>query len=284
LSHTDRARRLRPRHVLLAGALALVLTGFIGWIENFFLYHPFREISATPAQYGVPYEDVLFPASDGARLHGWYVPPVEAEGPVVLWAHGNAGNISHRSENIALLRRETAAGVFIFDYRGYGRSEGRPGEAGLYADMRGAYAWLRGRAPAGRIFFFGRSLGATVAVRVAAEGAEARGLILESPFVSLAEMGELMFPFLPVRRLLVQEFDTARWLPRVKAPLLFLHGDSDEIVPFSQGRRLYELAPGPKRFHAIRGARHNDTYVTGGPAYWQVWREFLAAPERAVSK
>lgn len=263
-------------------AISLVLTGFFETIESWLLYYPFRAISITPARYGVPFEDVLFSAADGTRLHGWHVPPVKADGPVILWAHGNAGNVSHRSENIAMIRRETGAGVFIFDYRGYGRSEGRPREAGLYADMRGAHAWLKGRVPPGRIFLFGRSLGAAVAVRIAAEGAQARGLILEGPFESLAAMGEKVFPFLPVRRLVVQEFDNVKWLPRVGLPLLLLHGDADEIVPFAQGRRLFELAPPPKRFHRIAGAGHNDTYLVGGPAYWAAWREFLAAPERAA--
>jgi len=262
-----------------------VLSGFFETIESWFLYHPFAAISVTPASYGVPFEEVRFPAADGTRLHGWYVPPVRADGPVLLWAHGNAGNISHRSENIAMIRRETGAGVFIFDYRGYGRSEGRPREAGLYADMRGAHAWLSGRVPGGRIVLFGRSLGASVAVRLAAEGVPsreiARAMILESPFESLAAMGEQIFPFLPIRRMVVQQFDNVKWLPRAKLPLLLLHGDADEIVPFAQGRRLFELASPPKRFHRIAGAGHNDTYLMGGPAYWAAWREFLAAPERA---
>ncbi|MEK6710702.1 MAG: alpha/beta hydrolase [Nitrospinota bacterium] len=273
--------RLLPRHLLLLVVISLVLSGYFGFLENFFLYHPHYGLEITPARYGAPYEDVEFRAADGVRLHGWYTPPVRADGPVLLWSHGNAGNISHRSENIAWLRRETGMGVFIYDYRGYGRSEGKPSEAGLYADARAAYAWLRERVEPGRIVFFGRSLGAAVAVRIAAEGAQARGLILESPFESLAALGEKIFPFLPVRWMLRQEYDNVKWLPRAKLPVLILHGDADEIVPLSQGRRVFELASPPKRFHLIRGAGHNNTYLVGGPAYWAAWREFLAAPEKA---
>ncbi len=267
--------------LFIISASALVLTGFFGFIENFLLYHPIRPIGVTPADYGVPYEDVLFPAEDGTRLHAWYSPPPRPEGPVILWAHGNAGNLSHRADNIAAIRRELGAGVFIFDYRGYGRSEGRPGEEGLYADARGAYAWLRGRLPPRQIFLFGRSLGAAVVARLAAEGAEARGLILESPFESLAAMGQSLFPFLPVRWVVVQKFDNTAFLPRVKMPVFILHGDADEIVPFAQGKRLFDLAPSPKRFFRIRGAGHNNTYFVGGPPYWEAWRAFLAAPEAA---
>ena len=273
--------RLLPRHLLLLVVISLVLSGYFGFLENFFLYHPHYGLEITPARYGAPYEDVEFRAADGVRLHGWNTPPARADGPVLLWSHGNAGNISHRSENIAWLRRETGMGVFIYDYRGYGRSEGKPSEAGLYADARAAYAWLRERAEPGRIVLFGRSLGAAVAVRIAAEGAQARGLILESPFESLAALGEKIFPFLPVRWMLRQEYDNVKWLPRAKLPVLILHGDADEIVPLSQGRRVFELASPPKRFHLIRGAGHNNTYLVGGPAYWAAWREFLAAPEKA---
>ena len=111
-------------------------------MENFLLYHPYREIEVTPKTYSVAYENVHFTTEDGVRLHGWYVAPKYPNGPVLLWAHGNAGNLSHRAENVALFQGELGAGVFIFDYRGYGKSEGRPSEEGLYADGRAAYAWL----------------------------------------------------------------------------------------------------------------------------------------------
>ncbi len=269
--------RSAGRETLLLSAF--VLMGIFSTVENFLLYHPSRGIDMTPAAYGVPFEEVRFRAGDGTRLHGWFVPPGRADGPVLLWAHGNAGNISHRSENVALILRELGAGVFLFDYRGYGRSEGSPGEEGLYADARAAHAWLKEKVPPGRIFLFGRSLGAAVMVKLAAEGAEARGLILESPFESLLAMGKAVFPFLPVSWLITQTFDIAALLPAARLPVLILHGDRDEVVPFAQGERLYRLAPRPKRFFRIRGAGHNNTYIAGGPDYWAAWREFLENPE-----
>jgi len=252
---------------------------FTGFLENFFLYHPLRDIAVTPADYGVPFQDVHFQAADGVRLHGWYVEPADPGGPVLLWAHGNAGNLSHRARNIAMIHKELRAGVFLFDYRGFGRSEGKPGESGLYEDARGAYAWLRGRVPPERIFLFGRSLGAAVMVRIVAEGAAARGLILESPFESLLAMGRNVFPFLPVSWLVSQEFDNVEYLPRVRMPVFILHGEADEIVPLAQGQRLFELANPPKRFFLIPGSRHNDTWFAGGGPYWDAWRSFMADPE-----
>lgn len=257
-----------------------MVMGIFGLLENFLLYHPYREIEVTPKAYRIAYEDIHFEAADSVRLHGWYVAPKDPNGPVLLWAHGNAGNLSHRAENIALIQKELGAGVFIFDYRGYGKSEGRPGEDGLYADGRAAYAWLVERVPPERIFLFGRSLGAAVMVKLAVEGRKARGLILESPFESTLAMGKKMFPFLPVSWIISSKFDNAAMLPEVKLPLFVLHGDKDGIVPFAQGRRLFEAAGSPhKRFFTIEGAGHNDTYFAGGAPYWTAWREFLINPE-----
>lgn len=268
----------RFRRIIFYIISAVILMGFFGFLENFLLYHPFRTIELTPDAYGVPFEEVRFTAADGVNLHGWYVAPSGPGGPVILWAHGNAGNISHRAENIAFIRQRLGAGVFLFDYRGYGLSGGSPGEEGLYADARAAYAWLRKKIPPERIFLFGRSLGAPVMVKLASEGAEARGLILESPFESLLAMGRKMLPILPVSWIVRQKFDTAALIPSVKMPVFVLHGSADEIVPFSQGQNVFSLAPKPKRFFSILGAGHNDTYRVGGPAYWEAWRRFLESP------
>ncbi len=270
---------MRSRRVVSYALTALFLMGFFRFLENFMLYHPSSVVDLTPAAYSVPFEDVRFEAADGTRLHAWYAPPPEADGPVLLWAHGNAGNLAHRAENVAAFRREARAGVFIFDYRGFGLSEGSPGEEGLYSDARGAYAWLRTRVPPERLFLFGRSLGAAVVVKLAAEGVQARGLILESPFESLVAMGRNIFPFLPVSWIVSQKFDNAALLPSVRMPVFILHGDADQIVPFEQGKRLFEAAPAPKRFYRIPGAGHNGTYLLGGPPYWEAWRAFLRNPE-----
>jgi hypothetical protein len=309
----------RLRHIIFYIIFMVIMMSLLSFLENFLLYHPFRTIELTPASYGVPFEEVRFTAADGVKLHGWYVAPEppkgagpgkpggsdiptgsgnpdsshiqdDPDGPdgshgaVILWAHGNAGNLSHRAENIAFIRRELGAGVFLFDYRGYGLSEGSPDEEGLYADARAAYAWLRGRTSPGRIFLFGRSLGAAVMVKLASEGVEARGLILESTFESLLAMGKKMFPILPVDWIITQKFDTAALIPSVKMPVFVLHGSADEIIPFSQGQAVFSLAPRPKRFFRIIGAGHNDTYRAGGPSYWDAWREFLASPGGGASR
>ncbi len=267
------------RYALLALA-ALIGMGILGSLERILLYHPYRKIEQTPKTYGVDYEDVHFRASDGVRLHGWRVPPKEADGPVLLWAHGNAGNLSHRAENIARIQEELGAGVFIFDYRGFGKSEGRPSEEGLYADGRAAYDWLSERAAPEHVFLFGRSIGAAVAVKLAAEGRRTRGLILESPFENTVVMGKKMFPFLPVGWLFSPKFDASSMIPKVEVPVLILHGDRDYIVPHAQGMRLYEAARARhKRFFTIKGAGHNDTYLEGGAPYWRAWRDFLKNPE-----
>ncbi|MBT4095154.1 MAG: alpha/beta hydrolase, partial [Nitrospinaceae bacterium] len=146
-------RRIRQHHHIISYTiLTVVFMFFLGFLENFLLYHPYRTIEVTPEAHGVPFEDIHFRAADGTKLHGWYVEPARPGGPVILWAHGNAGNLSHRTENIAFIRRELGAGIFLFDYRGYGLSEGRPTEEGLYDDARSAYAWLRERIPPERIF------------------------------------------------------------------------------------------------------------------------------------
>ncbi len=260
-------------------ALALALTGCKVTVADFFLYHPSRELVGTPRSLGLAYEDAWFTAEDGARLHGWFV-PAPAAPATLIWFHGNAGNISHRLDNIGLLHRRLGIHIFIFDYRGYGQSDGRPSEAGLYRDARAALATLR-RHPQvrpDRIVFFGRSLGAAVAVDLATQEPPL-GLILESPFLSVRAMGKAVFPLLPVDLLVGNQYDSLPRVARVRVPLLVLHGDRDEVVPFSQGRALFEAANEPKTFFTIAGAGHNDTYVVGGAAYLDAWARFLEGLE-----
>lgn len=245
-------------------------------MEHIFLYFPERELVATPADAGLPYEDVFFPASDGVRLHGWYVPG-EPGRPVVLFCHGNAGNISHRVHNLRLFRERLGASVFIFDYRGYGLSEGRASEEGTYADARGALAWLRSKGwTPERAVYFGRSLGGAVAAQLALESPPA-ALVLESPFPSVAAMGRRHYPGL---HLLLgwtvrARYDTLEKIGRVRAPLLVFQGERDTIVPTDMARRVFEAAGGPKTFHLIPGAGHNDTLFHGEAEYWETWRRFL---------
>jgi hypothetical protein len=248
-----------------------------GAMEHTFLYFPMKELVATPAALDLPYEEVSFPAADGTLLHGWFVPGASGK-PLILFCHGNAGNISHRIENLYLFRRETGVSVFIFDYRGYGKSEGTASEEGTYADARGALEWLenRGWKPE-RMIYFGRSLGAGVAVQMALEKQPA-GLVLETPFPSVSAMGRhhySVFYFL-LGWAVQARYDSLEKISRVHVPLLIFQGDRDTIVPVKMARRVFERANEPKTFHLIPGAGHNDTYDAGGRKYWDVWRRFLA--------
>lgn len=260
---------MRP---LLVAALVL-LTGCGSAVERSLIYYPTRRLEATPGDYGLPFEDVRPTAEDGVRLHGWYVP---GRRPVtVLWCHGNAGNISHRLENLRLLRERLGVGTLLFDYRGYGASDGTPSEVGTYRDARAFRAWLRARTPGeSLVVYFGRSLGAAVAVQLAAEDPPS-ALILETPFTSVRAMANGTLP--GAGYLFRTRYDTLRGVAEVRAPLLVLHGDADEVVPFHHGRAVFEAAREPKRFVRIPGARHDDTYLVGGAPYWEAWESFLAA-------
>lgn len=243
-------------------------------MEKRFIFYPEKMLAGTPADLGLAYEETIFSATDGVRLHGWFVP---GEGPfTLLWCHGNAGNISHRLDNIRLLHDLVGVSIFIFDYREYGRSTGKVSEEGTYRDAEGALAYLRSRSDLDptRIVYFGRSLGSAVAVDLAVKE-NPSGLILESPFLSVREMAKVLFPFLPLGPFLRTRYDSLAKIAQVSCPLLILHGDQDELIPYSQGKRLYAAASEPKEFYTIRGAGHNDTYVVGGEEYFTIFKHFL---------
>jgi fermentation-respiration switch protein FrsA (DUF1100 family) len=244
-------------------------------LEHRFIFHPDKSIYQTPGEAGLIFDDVYFLTTDGVRLNGWYIPYPGAH-KTLLWFHGNAGNISHRVRNIRLLHDNLGINMLIFDYRGYGRSAGKISESGTYLDGIAAVEFLgrRYHVPPRKLVIFGRSLGAAVAAETATRF-EVLALILESPFVSVPEMAGAVFPLLPVGPLLTTQYNTLEKVKRVKSPLLILHGDRDEVVPFSQGRKVFEAAAEPKRFYTIAGAGHNDTYLVGGNAYFAALRAAL---------
>jgi hypothetical protein len=179
-----------------------------------------------------------------------------------------------------MLNRTLGVNIMILDYRGYGRSEGSPSENGLYLDAEAAFEFLvsdRGVDSETELILFGRSLGAAVAVELAARH-RVRGVILESGFTSVKDMAQRIYPFLPMGLLInaVQaRYDTISKIGNVTAPVMVLHGDRDEIVPFELGEELFEAASEPKTFYRIRGAVHNDTYHVGGESYFEALREFV---------
>ena len=236
---------------------------------------PGRALQATPADIGLAYQDVALQAADGVRLHAWFVPHPQPRASV-LFCHGNAGNISHRLETIALLHA-LGLQVLIFDYRGYGRSEGSVSEAGTYRDAEAAWRYLvdeRGLA-AGQIVVFGRSLGAAVAAELASRR-QPGAVILESAFTSVPDAAAEIYPWLPVRLLARYRFDTLASVARIERPLLVVHARQDEIIPFAHGERVFSEAGEPKRFLELRGG-HNDAFLTSREAYTHGLRSFLDA-------
>jgi len=245
--------------------VALVVLGLLyaGLVfgESRFIYFPARTLAATPADAGLEFVDVTFNTHDGVSLHGWWVPG-RVDGTTLVWFHGNAGNLGDRVGLLELLHEELGIGIFAIDYRGYGTSEGEPSEAGLYADARAALeaAQLHAGARPDEIVVFGQSLGAAVAVELASTHS-LRGVVLEAAFTSIQDMARHHYSFLPVWPLLRTSFDSEARIAAIDAPLLMLHGENDDIVPFDMGRRLFAAAKAPKEFTGVEGAGHNDVYL-----------------------
>ncbi|MDP8237204.1 MAG: alpha/beta hydrolase [Candidatus Erginobacter occultus] len=259
--------------VCLAVAALLLIRLLVRKFEQHQMYYPIRGLEATPGEAGMAYEDVFLNPGDGVRIHGWWV-PAEADRGTVLFCHGNAGNISHRLESIAVFHR-LGLNVLIFDYRGFGRSEGSPDEEGTYLDAEAAYRHLReekGIDPE-RIVIFGRSLGGAVAIELALR-ARAGALVAESTFTSAVEMGKLIFPFLPIRLLIRNRYDSLAKVGELQLPSLFIHSPGDELVPFEMGERLFQTAAEPKEFFRISGG-HGDGFLITGPSYVEGIDSFL---------
>ncbi|WP_425358075.1 alpha/beta hydrolase [Thioalkalivibrio sulfidiphilus] len=261
-------------HLCLVAAGAYgVLVGLVYFKQDGLIYLPLSTLVTTPTEHGMDYEDVYLTTDDGVRLHGWFVPAPEPRG-VLLFFHGNAGNISHRMASIRIFR-ELGLSVFIIDYRGYGQSEGRPSEAGLRRDARAAWAWLREtrEIPAREIVVFGRSLGAAVAVDLASEHPPG-ALILESAFTSAADLGAEVYPWLPVDRLLRHRHEVIESLPQVRVPTLIAHSRQDEIVSFDHARRLMDVAHDGAVLLEMEGG-HNDGFLRTGQRYVRGLGDFL---------
>ncbi|MBI5597245.1 MAG: alpha/beta hydrolase [Elusimicrobia bacterium] len=280
--------------VVWAGLGLLALWVFLRWFEAVNLFIPARGHQAHPGTYGLAYEDLFLEAEDGGRPHAWFLdagapskaglplpPPLRAAPlelptgprPVAVMFHGNAGNISDRLDKARALRA-MGLSVLLFDYRGYGKSAGRPSERGLYRDGDAAVsdALRRAGGDARRLVFVGESLGCAVALEEALRRPPA-ALVLESPFASTAAMSRLVYPWLPADLLVRQRFDNVGKAPRLRTPLLVLHSPQDDVVPYAMGRQVYFAAPEPKAFVETRGG-HNDGFME--TAYWaSSIRDFL---------
>jgi fermentation-respiration switch protein FrsA (DUF1100 family) len=258
--------------VAVYAGLALYLYVF----QERFIYFPelpSRQVTATPADIGLAFEAVRLGTADGETLAGWYIPAPAARG-TLLYLHGNGGNIGHRLDPIAVFHR-LGLNILIIDYRGYGASSGKPGEAGTYQDALAAWDYLtqEKRHPPERIVLFGESLGGSIAAWLAARQTPA-GLVLYASFTSVPELAQALYPIFPAALLARYRYDTRAALGSVRCPLLILHSPEDEIIPFSHGQALLTAAREPKRLVELRGG-HNDALLLSREVYSQAVGAFL---------
>jgi len=280
-SPSDRDRMRQFGRMIAITVLAVsVLPGCASWskvsplakLEKSLVYQPSPFPADIPVD-KIPFEDVQFFSGDGTRLHGWFADHPDPVG-VALVCHGNAGNIASRGSSLQILNDRHRLAVMIFDYRGYGNSEGTPTESGVLSDARAARAWLakRKQIPESEIILMGRSLGGGVAVDLAAKDG-AKGLVLASTFTSMPAVAKNLLPAVPANLLMRQRFNSIDKLPNYQGPLLQSHGDADKLIPIEQGKQLFASARGPKRFVVIPNAGHNDPQ---SEEYRQALDQFLA--------
>jgi len=262
--------------IILAAVAALYVIICIAMYvaQSHMIYFPSRTVSVTPGDAGMEYEEIYLTTEDGVRIQGWFVPADRARS-TLLFCHGNGGNISHRLESIAQFR-ELGLSVFIFDYHGYGLSEGKPGEEKTYMDADAAWKYLtaeRGISP-DSIIIFGRSLGGAVAIRLARRY-RAGALIVESSFTSVPEVARHYYPLLPVKLLARFQYNSLDHIRHIDVPILFIHSPDDDVIPYKFGRRLFEAAGEPKQFLEINGS-HNDGFLTSEATYMKGLDDFLS--------
>jgi hypothetical protein len=266
--------------LLITGALAYgVVLVLLFLFQERLVYYPQigRELQSNPRDHGMDYAPVTLATADGERLDAWFVPAPQSTAAVLI-LHGNAGNMSQRMDTIAMFHR-LGYGVLIFDYRGYGRSTGRPSEEGLYRDAVAAWDHLtreRGIAP-GEIVVFGESLGGAVAAWLAAhldEPERPGALVLSSVFTSAPELAADLYAWLPTRWLVRLRYGTRAALAQIDCPVLIAHSPEDEIIPFRHGQLLYEAAPEPKAFLKMAGG-HNEGFIFMLPAWVDALADFL---------
>jgi len=247
---------------------------YLRYFEKKGIYYPSKEIILSPADVGLKHEDIFFTTDDNLRLNGWFVPSGQSRG-TLLFCHGNAGNISHRVEIIKIFN-QLNLNVFIFDYRGYGRSQGVPTEQGLYKDAQAAFQYLlsRGDVDQGTIIIYGKSIGANVAIKLASM-VKAAALISESGFTSAYDMGRRLFPYLPIKWIITVKFDAQSTIKNIAIPKLIIHSEDDEIIPFTMGKKLFEVAASPKELYQMQGT-HNEAIFTSGQEYSRRLDSFLS--------
>lgn len=249
--------------VALFGYVAICLYLYV--FQSRFVYFPSDELVITPSDLGMDYRDVWIESANGAMMHAWIVPAVDSRG-VVLYCHGNGGNVSYTTDLIGVFH-QLGFSTLVFDYQGYGRSEGSPSEGNTRADAAAAWRYLveDEGIPPHRIIAFGRSLGGAVASRLAVDHTPAV-LVLDSAFTSLPDMARHLYPIMPVRWLARFEYATVDYVRQVNCPVIVIHSEDDRLVPISHGREIFRAAGEPKRFITTRGG-HNAVVEATGSLY-----------------
>ncbi len=264
------------------GAIKILLTSifligigfflYVRYLEHTGIFFPTRPLSASPADFGIAFDEVRLRTEDGVQIHGWFLknPPNRS---AFIYLHGNAGNIADRLEKLALMMK-LGTNILIIDYRGFGQSEGTPTEQGLYKDARAAYDYLLTRpdVDSKKIVVYGASLGGVVAIDLAAHRPLA-GLIVDSTFTCAADMARRLYPFIPSFFLSVKMCSDVK-IKEITIPKLFIHSPEDEVIAFSLGKKLYESAPPPKEFLETHG-RHNDNHIASQAQWFGGIKDFL---------
>lgn len=260
-------KRVLRSAALAAGLLVVLGAGFVLFFEDSFIYFPEKgDVGSSPG------EDVSLTAEDGVAIHGWYLTHPDAKA-AILFLHGNAGNLADRRGFVMRLR-DLPADVLAIDYRGYGRSGGKPGEAGLYRDARAAWDWLSRKTPPERIVVLGKSLGGGPACELAAT-APVGGLVCESAFTRAPDMASRVMPLFPARYFMRTKFDNLAKVAKATCPKLFVHSRADEIIPFEMGERLFEAAAEPKERAWFDRAGHNGMTDVHGREYFAALKAFV---------
>ncbi len=264
----------KPRRWRRKIFLLVLLYMVLRWFEYRQVYQPTRHWDTTPPVYGLQFEDLSLPVGKGDRASAWYLPaPQTNAARVILVCHGNGGNICHRLD-LARLLVDSGWNVLLLDFRGYGKSSGRPGEEKTYEDAQAAWRWLRERGfAATNIIAYGESLGGGVAAELALRE-RVGGLVIQSSFTSIPDLGARLFPFLPVRLLATIKYNTLKKLPLIHTPLLVMHSREDTLIPFSQGRQNFEAANEPKLFVELKGD-HNEAVSNGRAPLLEGMRRFM---------